>query len=264
MNSQEGIYVYGIADPSVKKLLPPPLELTDPDNPMFYLYIVNIREPSFGPWYLEGGIGVLAKYGEKTGIYFFNLQLSGPGALMGALIGREMYGLPKKLCEQIVVERTDEYGHCYIERNGVRLVDVELEIGQYNIPSIHMEQENCKDIPGGMMAEGGCLLHKYHIDGEVGFTDMGLMYYDSPTRYYSWEPATATVKLASSIDDPWGEISVISILGATWAKCDNWIEKTSIIYRYPPDAAVDAMQYIYAGRYDRSLLCSGHQRYETR
>ena len=260
MNSQEGIYLFGLADPSVKRLLPPPLELIDPAKPMFYLYIVDIREPSFAPWYMEGGIGVGAKYGEKTGLYFFNLQLSGPGALMGAFTGREASGLPKKTCERIVVERTDEYGHCYIERKGVRLVDVELEIGRYNEPSFRNEQENCQDTKGGVLTRGGCLLHRAHLD--KSFKDMEIIYYDSPTRYYSWEPASATVKLTSSIDDPWGEIPLVSVLGAGWAKCDNYVSEQSIIYRYPEDETWRTMQYLFTGRYDRSLLCSGHQRYE--
>ncbi|MEA5013862.1 MAG: acetoacetate decarboxylase family protein [Candidatus Limiplasma sp.] len=263
MNSQEGLYLFGIADPSVKRLLPPPLELADDRKPMFYVYIVNIREPTFAPWYLEGGIGVMARYKERTGLYFFNLQLSGPGALMGAFAGREASGLPKKLCQRIVVERTDARGHCCIERDGVRLVDVELEIGRYNDPSFHVEQEGCQEAPGGILTQGGCLLHKYRLDG--GFKDMELIYYDSPTRYYAWEPAAATLTLASSPDDPWGDIPVVSVLGAGWAKCDNSVRGTSLLYRYPQDpaTALDTMQYLYAGRYDRSLLCRGHQRYET-
>ena len=44
MMSSEGIHVLGITDPSMKRLLPPPLELADPDNPTFYTYVVNIRE----------------------------------------------------------------------------------------------------------------------------------------------------------------------------------------------------------------------------
>jgi acetoacetate decarboxylase len=261
MNNQEGIYVYGIADPSVKKLLPPPLELTDPVNPMLYLYIVNIREPTFAPWYMEGGVGVLARYEEKVGVYFFNLQLSGPGALMGAFTGREGSGLPKKLCERIVVERTDEYGHCYIERKGVRLVDVELEMGHYNESSVKFGTENCHETAEGMVLEGGgCLLHKYRLDGEI--KDMDLIFYDSPTRYYSWEPATANVKLASSIDDPYGEIPLVSVLGAAWAVTDNWVKETYVIYHYQDSAVAETMQYLFTGRYDRSLLCRRHQRYE--
>ena len=263
MEGQEGIFVYGLTDPGVRRLLPPPLEPADPENPMFYLYIVDIREPTFAPRYMEGGVGVIARCEEHTGVYFFNIQLSGPGALMGAFTGREISGLPKKLCERIVVERTDEYGHCYIERKGVRLVDVELEMGRYNDPSFHQEQESCGTVPGGMtLGEGGCLLHRYGIDSEAGFKDMELFFYNSPTRYYTWEPASATVKLASSIDDPWGEIPLGSVLGAGWSKCDNWVRSMSLLHRYPQDEVVDTMQYLYAGRFDRSLLCRAHQRYE--
>ena len=264
MNSVDGIHLFGITDPSVKELLPPPLELADPVNPRFYLYIVNIREPSFSPWYLESGMGVMAKYGDKVGLYFFNLMLSGPGALMGTLTGREACGLPKKLCERIVVERTGDYGRCYIERKGVRVVDVELEIGQYNEPTFKMEMENCQDIEGGYLSEEGrCLLHKYRI-GENGITDMELISYGNPTRYYSWEPGSATVKLASSIDDPYGEVPLLSVLGAAWTVCDNWIEEMSVLYRYPQDKVVETMQYLFTGRYDQCLLYRKHQLYETK
>ena len=70
---------------------------------------------------MEGSIGLMARYEERVGLYFLNLQLSGPGALMAVFTGREGAGLPKKLCERMVVERTDTYGHCRIERNGVRI-----------------------------------------------------------------------------------------------------------------------------------------------
>lgn len=262
MNSQEGIYLYGIADPSVKNLLPPPLELPDPENPLLYLYIVNIREPTFAPWYMEGGLGVLAKYGGHTGVYFFSLMLSGPGASSGMFIGRENCGLPKKLCERIVVERTGEYAHCFIERGGVRLVDVELEVGQYNEPSCRLGPEDCAGVPGGLLVpEGGCLLHRYSwVDNKPA--DLRLTFYHSPTRYHSWEPATATMKPASSIDDPWGEIPLASVLGAAWSVCDNWVEDTPVLYHYPQEDVDEAMQYLFTGRYDHGLICKQHQHYE--
>jgi acetoacetate decarboxylase len=223
---------------------------------------VNIREPTFAPWYLEGGIGVMAKSGDKTGIYFFNLQLSGPGALMGAFTGREGSGLPKKLCERIVVERTGDYGHCYIERKGVRLVDVTLEMGRYNTPDCSFEGENCEQVPGGKITGGGCLLHKYHIDN--GFKDMNIIFYNSPTRYYSWERASAVVTLNSSVDDPYGAIPLQRVLGAAWSKCDNFVEDMSVIYRYPQEKTMEAMQYLFPGRYDQSLLGKPTQIYETK
>ncbi len=261
MNSQEGIFLYGITDPKVKGLLPPPLELADPANPVFYVYTVNIREPTFAPWYMEGGIGLVAKYGDKVGMYFLSLQLSGPGALMGAYSGRESAGLPKKLCERIVVERVDDIAHCFIERKGVRLIDVKLEIGQYNDPDFHNEAEACMTRNEPVVAEGGCLLHRYRI-GMGGFRDMELLFYDSPTRYYSWDPASASVELQSSIDDPWAEVPVVRVLGAAWAKSDNWVTSLTTLYKYPDDATMDTMQYLFTGRYDRCTLCQSHQRYE--
>src|SRR6056297_1198627 len=118
MNDQYGIQVYGITDTKkAKELLPAPLELLSDEKPMFYAYIVNIRKPTFAPGYMEGGIGILARYGELTGVYFLGLQLSGPGAMTGAFLGRESSGLPKKICEKIVVDRKDDEGHCYIERS---------------------------------------------------------------------------------------------------------------------------------------------------
>lgn len=262
MYNQEGIYLYGIADPGIKRLLPPPLELTDPEHPLFYLYAVNIREPGFAPWYMEGGVGVLAKYGEHTGMYFFGLMLSGPGALMGAFAGREGSGLPKKLCERIVVERTDEQVRCFIERNGNRLMDVEMEIGQYNEPACKFGAEGCEKIPGGFVDNvGGCLVHRYHLES-AGPEDLALSFYHSPTRYHSWEPGTATVKLASSIDDPWGEVQPVAVLGAAWSVCDNWVESTTPIYHYPQDKAQETFQYLFTGRYDRCMLSLKHQHYE--
>ncbi len=262
MYSQEGIYLYGVMDPGVKNLLPPPLELTDPEHPLFYFYAVNIREPTFAPWYMEGGLGVLAKYGAYTGVYFFSLMLSGPGALMGAFTGREGSGLPKKLCERIVVERTDEHARCFIERNGVRLADVKLEMGQYNQQGITFGAEGCETVPGGWLEpDGGCLLHRYHIGGD-GIENMVLTHYSSPTRYYSWEPAAATIKLASSIDDPWGELQPTAVIGAAWSVCDNWVDASPEIYRYPQEDAMPTMRHLFTGRYDRSMLCKKHQHYE--
>ncbi len=262
MNNQEGLYLFGLVGPEVKRLLPPPLELTDPASPMFYLYAVNIREPTFAPWYMEGGIGVMAKYRGQAGLYFLSIQLSGPGALMGAYTGREGSGLPKKLCDRIVVERTDSWGHCFIERDGVKLVEVNLEIGRYNNPAFHQEQENCQAVKGGMSTDGGCLLHKYRVGNDGAFREMEIIYYDSPTRYHSWEPASAEIRLASTINDPWAEVGPVTVLGAGWSKCDNWVRSMSRIHSYSEAEGAEAMQYLYTGRYDRCLLCRAHQHYE--
>lgn len=263
MNWQYGIQFYGLTNSEkAGRMLPPPLEAIEQDGEtIFYAYIVNIREPTFAPWYMEGGIGIMARVGDQAGLYFLGLQLSGPGALMGAFSGREGSGLPKKLCDRIVVHRTGDKGHCFIERMGVRLIDIELDIGQYNDPSFSQPQEGCsRGKP--IITEGGCLLHKYRMSSN-GFTDMEIVFYDSPSRFYSWEPATAKITLQSSIDDPWGEVVIDKVLGAGWMVSDNMVSGMSTIYRYDDSADVTrAMQNLFAGRYDQCTLCSDHQQYE--
>ena len=262
MNSQYGIQLFAAADPQkARELLPPPLELADPASPMAYAYIVNIREPSFAPWYMEGGVGILAKYKEYTGVYFLGLMVSGPGALMAAFSGRESSGLPKKLCERIVVERTGDEGHCFIERGGVRLIDVKLTIGAYNEPSLHQEQEGStpeKPVTTG----GGCLLHKFDMSAS-GITNLHMLSYSSPTRFYSWEPASAEVALASSLNDRWGELPVGKMFGAGWMVSDNWVDGLSTIYEYPETETSAPLGLLLPGRYDRCTLELSHQRYQS-
>ncbi len=262
MNSQYGIQLLGMTDPKkAKKMLPPPLELADEENPVFYAYIVNIREPTFAPWYMEGGIGIMAKLGNDYGLYFLGLQLTGPGALMGAFSGRETAGLPKKLGDCISVERSGSSGHCFIQRGGVKLIDVSLEMGQYNDKSFSQPQEGCsREKP--IVTEGGCLLHKYRFSGK-GVADMEVIQYDSPSRFYSWEPATAKVTLASSADDPWGELPVVKVLGAGWMVSDNWVRSIKTLYRMNEKETGEAMLHLFAGRYDQSTLCRDHQHYKA-
>lgn len=261
MNNQYGIQLYAAADPKkARELLPPPLELADPASPMAYAYIVNIREPSFAPWYMEGGVGILARYGQYTGVYFLGLMLSGPGAMMGAFSGRESSGLPKKLCERIVVERTGDEGRCFIERGGVRLIDIKLAIGAYNNQAMHHEQEGCSQ-ENPVTTGGGCLLHKFEMTVS-GIKNLHMLSYSSPTRFYSWEPASAEVALSSSQDDRWGELPVGEVLGAGWMVSDNWVDGLTTIYEYPEAETPSAMSLLLPGRFDRCTLEQLHQRYE--
>jgi len=261
MNSQYGIQFFAIADPeAAARALPPPLKLINPEAPVYYGYIVNIREPTFAPWYMEGGVGLMARHGETTGLYFLGLQLSGPGALMGAFSGREGSGLPKKLCERILVERESNWGHCMIQRKGVPLVNVTLRMGRYNDPGFSTEQEGCTR-KNPITTEGGCLLHKYQI-GTDGFENMHILLYDSPTIFYSWEPAEAEVTLCSSRDDPWGEVPITRVLGAGWMVSDNFVRGQHKLYQYPANETMPTMQYLFSGRYDQCTLTHDHQRYE--
>jgi acetoacetate decarboxylase len=264
MNSQEGLYLCWETDPAVaRRILPPPLELLDSDHPVVMVYVVNIREPTFAPWYMEGGIMLLSRYGDANGGYFLNLQLSGPGAVMGMCSGREGSGLPKKVCERIVVERNGEYARAWIERKGRRIFDAEVEIGSYNHPiagQLYNDPEPAKQ------TRGGCLLFQYDQelapDGHAVFPRMRLLNYDSAMKYQSWETAEIkSIKMEPSADDPWAELSVVMPLGAAYSINSNYDVRTSFLAEFEGEEADGLISYLFSGRWDRSTISHGHQQY---
>ncbi|MCL2396595.1 MAG: acetoacetate decarboxylase family protein [Defluviitaleaceae bacterium] len=252
MNDISAATIYAIADPSVKALIPPPLELADP--PLLIIYVSNINKPTFTAPYIEGGIGVLANLVDSsgvthTGLYYFNLQLHGWGAQNATFMGREESGLPKKIADSISLKRRYDKVFFHVERNGIRLLDAVLKIGRYNDPDFANGLESL-DPRKGLRQEGGVLTHRYNTDDVKGLHNMRISYYDSPTFYHQYEPAYAWAKLQSSQYDPWGEIKIAKILGGSWAKNDNSVAGVTNIYTYPDAEAWDIMRYLYTGRFD--------------
>jgi acetoacetate decarboxylase len=265
MNSMEGLYLFWETDPAAaRRVLPPPLDLLDPAHPMVLVYVVNIREPTFAPWYMEGGLMLFCRYGKLVGTYFLNLQLSGPGALMALCSGREGSGLPKKLCERIVVERNGDWASALIERKGRRIFSVEVELGGYNDPCL---EAMYKDIGPGYKSRGSCLVFQYEIvrapEGHSTFPKMRLLNYDSVMDYQSWEPARITsLQMEPSLDDPWAELAVVKPLGAGYAVCSNPVLGVSTLAEFEGDEADSLISYLFSGRWDRSTLVKGRfQRY---
>ncbi len=264
MNNEEGLYLCWETDPGVaRRVLPPPLELFNPEHPVVMSYVVNIREPTFGPWYMEGGIMLLCNYRDTGGAYFLNLQLSGPGAQMGMCGGREFSGLPKKLCERIVVERSDDWARALIEAKGQCIFDVEVELGAYNEL---VTQQIYKDAGPGRQARGSCMLFQYEggraADGHMIFPKMYLVNYDSVTHYQSWEPACIkSINMEPSQDDPWAELTVVRPLGAAYSINSNRDVTISRLAQFNGEQADKLISYLFSGRWDRSTICAGHQRY---
>jgi len=264
MNSEEGLYVLWETDPAAaRRVLPPPLDLLDPAHPIAMVYVVNIREPTFAPWYMEGGLSLLCRYGEMVGAYFLNLQLSGPGAQMGLCSGREFSGLPKKICERIIVERNGDWASALIESKGRRIFSVEAEIGGYNDPVMEVMR---KDYGPGYRERGAALLFQYEYgaaENHMTFPKMRLVQYDSVTDFQTWEPACVkSLQMEPSLDDPWAELSVVKLLGAGYSINSNWVAGVAPIAEFAGDEADSLISYLFSGRWDRSTLVTGRfQRY---
>ncbi len=265
MNNQEGLYIYWETDPAAaRRVLPPQLDLVDPAHPIAMVYVVNIREPTFAPWYMEGGLSLLCRYGEIVGVYFLNLQLSGPGAQMGLCSGRESAGLPKKMCERIVVERNGDWaqrphrekGPAYflgrggdggVQRppHGSHAQGLRAGIsGKGRLPAVPVRvragarwpRDVPQDAPGPLRQRHrlpglGAGLHQIPPDGAV------------PRR-------------------PVGRALVVKPLGAGYSINSNWVAGVTPLAEFEGDEADSLISYLFSGRWDRSTLVTGRsQRY---
>jgi acetoacetate decarboxylase len=183
---------------------------------------------------------------------------------MGLCSGREFSGLPKKLCDRIVVERNGNWASALIERKGRRIFSVEVEMGGYNDPIM---EANRKDYGPGYQERGACLLFQYENglspDGHCTFPKMRLLHYDSVTDFQTWEPAAITsLEMEPSLDDPWAELTVVKLLGAGYSINSNWVAGLSTLAQFEGDEADSLFSYLFSGRWDRSTLVTGrYQRY---
>jgi len=256
MNDVTCVQVYAVADPSIKHIIPKPLELDDSGFLMFY--VSDVKNPTFGEPYKEGGIGVLTKLADPAnplaepirGIYYIALLLCGPGAENATFSGREASGLPKKFANAICLEREGSKARFYIERKGTRLLDATLEIGHYNDPAFKNGELDTLDPEKGYVETGLIFSHRFTTDPAVGYKDMEINLYDSRTLYHHYEPACVQIELASSESDPWGEVKIAHILGGSYSRNDNWVESITPLYRYDDSEAWEVMQYLFTGRMD--------------
>lgn len=263
MKNIEGVKLFWETDPAVaRRILPPPLELPDPEHPVVYAHVANIREPGFAPWYMEACLALFARYRETISLYFLNILLSGPGALMGMCHGRENFGLPKKLCERIVVERLDDCARAVVEAKGRRILDVEVGLGTYN-----------EALVGQMLAakpgpqeKSNCFVFQYDQalapDGRLSCSNARLCSYRNVSDVHSVEPASIkSIVMEPSLDDPWAELPVAKPLAATYGVHSEGPAEVSELVQLDADKADRLLSYLFSGRFDRSMICKGHQRF---
>jgi len=181
------------------------------------------------------------------GLYFAAFLLTGPGAQMATYLGRDG-GIPKKLADDIQVIRSGDNVTAFVERGGVRIIEVRAEIGDYNTP------EAAQLFAG--MSRGGELvganyLFKYDLgQGTDGHTELAggrLRRSTSRTTFKSWQPASATITLKRSPDDPWAELVVSKALGAGFTHCDMHLVADEDVEEV--DMA-RVQPYLLKGRYD--------------
>lgn len=251
MDNQEGIYISYLTDPAaIARILPPPLKPFS--MPVVTLSVCHINNPTFADDYYEAILGVYATYGKTLGLYPVGLVLGGPGAEMAVQCGRDNGSIPKKLGAEFVIRRNGDTVTAGVTRRGTQLVEATMKLGEYNSP---LTAALYQFPAAGKQTFGGGFY--FHIDREPDeegvshFKNASLLMNQCEYNYQSWEPGLAALNLKSSVDDPWAELPINTIIGGAYSKNSLLVHKLNLVEKLEADEVVP---YLLTGRYDRTAF----------
>ena len=251
MKNQEGIYLAYLTDPAaIAKVLPAPLKPFS--VPVVTVSVCHVKEPTFADDYYEAILGVYCTYGTQLGLYPIGLVLGGPGAEMAVQCGRDNGSIPKKLGPEFVIRRNEDHVTAQVCRRGTELVNMDLKIGEYNNAMTGMLYQFPE---AGKKTYGGGFY--FHLDrepdkeGKSHFQNGALLQNLCEYNYHSWEPGFAKIELKSSIDDPWGELPVRTVIGGAYSCNDLMVHKLNLCEEIDAETLAP---YLLTARYDRTAF----------
>lgn len=251
MDNQEGIYLAYLTDPdAIARILPPPLKPFS--MPVVTLSVCHINNPTFADDYYEAILGVYATYGKTLGLYPLGLVLGGTGAEMAVQCGRDNGSIPKKMGAEFVIRRNGDQVTAGVTRRGTQLIDVDMKLGEYNsylTHALYQAPEAGKQVFGG-----GFYFHFDRKPDEAGiphFENTALLMNQCEYNYQTWEPGFVNLDLKSSIDDPWAELPIRTIVGGAYSKNSLLVHKLNKVQELE---AEEVMPYLLTGYYDRTAF----------
>lgn len=253
LNNMNGIfYLYATKEEVLKELLPPPLEFV---APVVIGYFVSFTNTTFGGPYMEFMISAPALYKGQVGVYPMSLMLCGHGAEMGKIAGTNCVGFPKKFADNMEFARNGSTVHCKLVRHGVTLFECTADIdGAYNTPDaagvLAINQ------PGDVVPGGYFVHHLNYVQTEQGnmeFLNVDLMELFTQHTVKVFEPGKLTeIRVASSADDAYGELEVVSPMAAAYFKTDGiTMQSTRKLEELVPE---EVLPYLMTARFDRGML----------
>lgn len=211
----------------LREVLPPCFDM--PEKPLCYANVSHWQSALCGEF--DCGIIYLScKYKGEEGTTMLTLFVSGD---MPVTIGREMWGEGKKTgTARLYRDGNECYG--YTERNGVRLIEIEADLG----PDLGAYSNVVKDWE---------LKAQPHTTG-LGFQNkVVLSCLDTAEDYRVTREGPATLKLAGTAMDPLDTIPVVSVGKAFYAEgascwtIPSWEEL---------EDGIDYRPWIYGQKYD--------------
>lgn len=185
---------------TVRRVLPPGLEPLD--EPLVLATVGRWGSNCVGDF--EGGaIYVAARFGKITGAYTLAMYMNTDAAL---IFGRDVFGEPKKLAMS-GLERSGSRMRGWVERMGVRLIDIEGELANDLGPAeVERARFNVKAVPSA--------------DGHGLEDDAVLTVADFDIKLSTVVEGEGKVTLRGTVHDPLDEIEVLEVRRATYVEGD--------------------------------------------
>ena len=227
----EMLTVYFETKPEVvKQLLPPPLN--PGPMPVAGVFVANYPKTNFGVTYSESALFLQAEFDGEEGAYCLAMPVTDDMAL---ILGREVFGYPKKLAN-ISLERKGQEVEGWTERRGTRFLEVRAKLtGTFN------DEAAQKMMLENMGTELDLVVYNFKYfpcPERTGFDyNPRLVKEVVQIRPTSLQMGEAELVLQPSDHDPWADVEVVRVLGAVYTIGNNTMLPGSVV------AEVDQIQF---------------------
>ena len=199
------------------KLIPAPMEPAE--NPIAMAFTAYYPSTNFDVVYRESALFLRARFKEEEGNYCLSMPVTSDIAMAA---GREVFGYPKKMAE-IHFNREGNTVNGWTERRGIRFMEMSANLdGEFNVPEFMTYMQGADPQPDGSMNTVSFNFKHFPSPEGEGF--------DYPPRLVRQETTLrpkeimigkGDITFKPSSYDPWSEVDVVRMLGATYMRGDN-------------------------------------------
>jgi len=108
-----------------KKIVPHPLSVTH--DSLATAFVARYPDTNFGCVYNEGALFIHCKYKGENGLYCLSMPVDDDMAMVG---GREQFGYPKKMADNITLNQDNNTVVGSVIRKGVEILRIECQLGE--------------------------------------------------------------------------------------------------------------------------------------
>lgn len=200
----------------ISNLLPPPLKPAT--APVAMAFVGDYPATNFDVTYRESALFISAEYEEEEGYYCLSMPVTNDMAMAG---GRERFGFPKKMAE-IHFEKMDNRCLGWTERRGVRVMQIDVTLtGSFRDSAVQDRLiKNRQEENGSFQNVFYNFKHFPAPEGSAFDYAPRLVSQITVAKPKKLKLGEGTITFNASDYDPWHEVEVVKMLGATYMEGD--------------------------------------------